>query len=546
MLTAVLLMTMLLGMAPVLSHAAPDGSRMLQTGTNLLQNPGFEGITCGPTSAEGWCDDNWGRKTHDGSVHDNIFTPQGWVAWWRKGDGYGQPEIKTIPKVAPFIGPPARINNGKYAALFFTYYRNQDGGFYQVVNGLEPGATVQASAYAHGWSCDETNDGLSCDDPWNMTFQVGIEPNGAADPFSPNVVWSEEQPSPDEYRRIGPVTATVGPNGSVTVILRSKTKWPLQHLDAYWDDASLVTTSPGVPPTSTPLPEPPTPTPGPSPTPLPTSTPRPDGSIVHVVQSGDTLSSIALEYGVTVDQILELNSGSIGPNNLIQTGQELVISVSGDAATATPLPEPPTATPEGEGDTGTEDDETGSEDGETDAETEPTAAPTEETEGASICVLAFHDRNGDTVRDSDTEELLPNVNFTVANASGVVGEYSTDGVSEPYCFTGLDPGSYRVIEQAPAGYEATGLPEQNVALSENTSFDFQFGNARTEAATNPEETGEESSEATSPEDEGAGDADQGPLLGNVLVTVARVAGILVLVLAGAIAVLFVLSRRRSY
>jgi hypothetical protein len=36
------------------------------------------------------------------------------------------------------------------------------------------------------------------------------------------------------------------------------------------------------------------------------------------------------------------------------------------------------------------------------------------------------------------------------------------------------------------------------------------------------------------------------VLGNVLVTVARVAGILVLVLAGAIAVLFVLSRRRRY
>jgi hypothetical protein len=85
-----------------------------------------------------------------------------------------------------------------------------------------------------------------------------------------------------------------------------------------------------------------------------------------------------------------------------------------------------------------------------------------------------------------------------------------------------------------------------VALSEGTSFDFQFGNARTEAAANPEETGEESSEATSPEDEATDDTGQGPVLGNVLVTVARVAGILVLVLAGAIAVLFVLSRRRRY
>ena len=137
-LTAVLLMMMLmmllllLGMMPVLSLAAPGLSRLQQEGTNVLLNPGFEGLVCSPNSGEGWCDDNWGRATHDGSVHDNIFTPQGWVSWWRKGDNYGQPEIKTIPKVDPFIGPPKRINSGKYAVLFFTYYRNQDGGFYQV------------------------------------------------------------------------------------------------------------------------------------------------------------------------------------------------------------------------------------------------------------------------------------------------------------------------------------------------------------------------------------------------------------------------------
>ena len=51
MLTAVLLITLLLGMAPALSHAAPNGSPMLQGGGNLLQNPGFEGLVCAPTSS---------------------------------------------------------------------------------------------------------------------------------------------------------------------------------------------------------------------------------------------------------------------------------------------------------------------------------------------------------------------------------------------------------------------------------------------------------------------------------------------------------------
>jgi LysM repeat protein len=537
MLTAVLLMTMLLGMAPVLSHAAPEPTQATQQGPNLLNNPGFE-ADWGTEQSHRTIIFPKGGAAYEKPV-ENIFTPPGWVTWFYHDPqddptvGWDQPEVTDA-----WIHQDARrVRNGEKAIKLFTFYRRHDAGFYQVVGGLEPGASVQFSAYAQAWTCNEdNNDATSCGDPWAMVFRVGIDPQGGTNPLSSNVVWSGDHNSPDRHSLIGPVATQVGPQGTVTVFLRSTAKYAYKHMDAYWDDASLVTTSPGVPPTNTPLPEPPTPTPGPSPTPLPTSTPRPDGSVVHVVRSGDTLSSIALEYGVTVDQIIELNAGSIGPNNLIRTGQELVISVSGEMATATPLPEPPTATPQGE---------TEASEG-TETEAEPTLAPTEEQEGASICVLAFHDRNGDTVRDSDTEELLPNVNFTVANASGVVEEYSTDGVSEPYCFTGLAPGSYRVIEQAPAGYGATGLPEQNVALGEGTSFDFQFGNVRTEAATNPEETDEEGTESSSSEDESTGDTDQGPLLGNVLVTIARVAGILVLVLAGAIAVLFVLSRRRRY
>ena len=66
---------------------------------------------------------------------------------------------------------------------------------------------------------------------------------------------------------IGPISAQVGEGGSAAVFLRSKTKWAYKYQDAYWDDASLVMTSPGTPPTDTPLPPPPPPTAGPSPTP---------------------------------------------------------------------------------------------------------------------------------------------------------------------------------------------------------------------------------------------------------------------------------------
>ncbi|RLC87822.1 MAG: hypothetical protein DRJ03_04795 [Chloroflexi bacterium] len=515
MLLGILLVAVLLGMAPAWGIAAPDLSESAQEGTELLKNPGFEGLSCAPDSEPGWCEDNWSNTANfDGSFHDNIFTPQGWTTWWRKGGDYGQPEVKTIPNVAPFTGELPRIRSGNYATLLFTFYRLQDTGFYQVVTGLEPNSTVQLSAYAHGWSCDNDDKlGYSCADPWNQTFQVGIEPNGGTDPFSPSVIWSGEQRSPDHYNLIGPVTAQVGAGGSVCVFLRSKTKWQYKYQDAYWDDASLVMTSPGTPPTDTPLPPPPTPTYGPSPTPRATPTPRPDGAIVHVVESGDTLFGIALMYGVETEQLRQLNAGSLGPNDMINVGQAIVISIPSASPTPSPLPAPPT--------------------------TEPTAAPGAPggpVEGASICVLAYHDRNGDTFRDEATEELLPNAEFTIADASGVVDRYTSNGVNEPHCFTGLTPGAYRVIQTAPAGYVPSGPAEYNVGLPKDTQLDFQFGDARSE---NPDEVAEptqESEELTEPENR--------TTASRIFSTVAKVSGILVLLLAGGVAVLFFLNRRR--
>jgi LysM repeat protein len=524
-LTAVLLMTVVLGLMPVPTLAAPGQSWPTQEGANLLANPGFEA--------------DWGVEAshrtlvlsdEDGVFEKavgNIFTPPGWISWFRHKEREEAKNAWAQPEVTDTVQnpDPRRTRSGQRAIRMFTFYRRHDGGFYQTVSGLEPGETVQFSAYGQAWACNEDNAGAtSCGDDWALVFKVGIDPSGGTNPFAPSVVWTQDQKSPDAYSLIGPVTAQVGPGGTVTVFVRSIAKYAYKHMDAYWDDASLVVAAPAETPTNTPPPAPPTATPGPSPTPRPTPTPRPDGAIVHIVESGDTIFGIALTYDVPSDQIRELNAGSIGENDIIQIGQPLVISIPSEPPTPTPPPQPPTATPG----------------------TESAADTLPEPEGASICVVAFHDRNSNTVRDSEEEGLLPNVEFTVANASGIVSEYTTDGVSEPYCFTGLDPGPYRVIQQAPAGYKPTGLPEQNVALAADTSFDFQFGNARTEGVASSEEAGGGNTETASTGDEEASEAGDRSFLGNVLVNVARIAGILVLILAGAIAVLFVLTRRRRY
>lgn len=66
------------------------------------------------------------------------------------------------------------------------------------------------------------------------------------------------------------------------------------------------------------------------PTPLPTSTPQADGSIVHIVRPGESLWSIAISYGVRIDDLLTLNRLPPGSNTIYE-GQKLLILPAGQA-----------------------------------------------------------------------------------------------------------------------------------------------------------------------------------------------------------------------
>jgi hypothetical protein len=89
---------------------------------------------------------------------------------------------------------------------------------------------------------------------------------------------------------------------------------------------------------------------GPEPLPIfsvATVTPYPDGSIIHIVQSGQTLYTIAEAYSVTVQSILDLNNRRL--DDRLFVGDKLLIRA---AFTPTPTPDvtntytprPPTAT----------------------------------------------------------------------------------------------------------------------------------------------------------------------------------------------------------
>jgi len=504
---------LLLGIAAtVVLSASPLETRAQE---NVLKNPGFE---------QGWYD-----------VSGTQQCPNDWEMHWTEGEPMGdgnsvtaRPESRVLPKTQV---PPDEHEvffwDGDYTLKMFWAKAPIHVAISQDLTGLDVGREYRfvVPTYVDTFVWDKGKN--PPDDPFAAQVRLGAGPLGAnwQDETAINFSnWANPtNTSPYYLARTTLQFNFVATAPDMAVFVEFSSKWGLDNNGIFMDALRLEPLEMAQTPTPTPLPPPPTATPGPSPTPLPTPTPRPDGSIVHVVQSGDTLGAIALQYDISVDKLRELNAGSIGSDNLIRVGQELVVSVPSEAPTSTPLPEPPTATPEPEGE----------------------VQPTPEPEGASICVLAFHDRNGDTVRDPDTEELLPNVDFTLATASGVVAEYTSDGVNEPYCFTGLDAGSYRVIQQAPAGYEATGLPEQNVALAQGTGFDLQFGNTRT-TATSGEEEEQEPTDATPSGSDTATDEDGNDGLSRILTNVARIAGVLVLILAGAIAVLFFLTRRRRY
>lgn len=80
--------------------------------------------------------------------------------------------------------------------------------------------------------------------------------------------------------------------------------------------------------------------------PVITATPNPDGSVIHKVESGQSLWGIATAYGVSIARLQELNN--LDPNAVLLLGQTIIIQPS-STPTLSPVPSltpvPPTRTP---------------------------------------------------------------------------------------------------------------------------------------------------------------------------------------------------------
>ena len=201
------------------------------TGKNLLQNPGFE--------------TNFAQYGPFGTA----IVAEGWTPWWRP-QGHADPAWQNrMPEYKAAAPYENRIHAGRNAQQLFTAYGTHVGGIYQVVGGIEPGSTVRFAVWGHAWAGGD-DDPYRSQDGGPMHMVIGIDPAGGTSPFSPRVVWSQEQNPLDEWARFEVEAVAIG--NLVTVFTRSAPEFPTKHNDVYWDDARLVAIRPAPTPTATP------------------------------------------------------------------------------------------------------------------------------------------------------------------------------------------------------------------------------------------------------------------------------------------------------
>jgi LysM repeat protein len=466
-------------------------------GQNLLTDGGFEGrlyIACSRADDLPWnhisCEGLDLRKV-DGKRQyirwDTVQVPIGWKGWWlipNRDTGasdfyqnhpnncypgapegcvaWHNPEYRDTKGVV--LGP-SRIHSGSNSQKYFTFWSVHQAGVMQTV-AVPPGATLRFSAWMHAWSTnqdwrEEFPDSYFSSGQSNMHMKVGIDPCGGENPWSPNIVWGSEHDSYDQFGYYE-VRATAQCD-KVTVFTHSMPEKAMKHNDVYVDDAELVIIdASGVvqpAPAAAGVPQPAAVNPASQPSsvvnaaPAPTALPRPNGAVVHTVKAGDTIFGLALQYGVQMDQILQLNG--LTKDSYIHIGQELVISAP--SSTSTPAPADTAVAPTATSLPAT------------------TVAMVEPSGRTELCVRAFDDQNADGVM-SRSEELLKDTLFQVSDRSGkTIVSYTSDGMSEPHCFTRLTPGEYLVSVKPATGAQPTSDQRWSVMLNKGTTATVNFG-----------------------------------------------------------------------
>ena len=490
---------------------------------NLLQNPDFEGgfYTFDPA------DYSW-VALHDSQSADcaaagscsAVQAPEGWIPWWISQTESDPEWDNLMPTYAEAQAASTnRVHSGSSAARYSTPDGAHTAGLLQVV-AVEPGSRLRFSAWGQAWS--STDESGTSTSPTTVNMRIGIDPAGGTSPYSGSIVWSNYRQPYDVYQQF--VVEARAEAEQVTVFTISAPDEARARNSIYWDDTGLVVMPEGAP-TASPVPS------------TPTATPDAEGVIYAEVQSGDSFWSIAARHDLSLQELYDLNDA--GPGDVVQVGQLLIVGYG----SASGSDEPDEGDEAGEG----EDDEISAL--ATAVAASPTATPALPTATATpargeICLAAFADLNQNGSREED-EPLQDAVAFTVSRDDAVITNYVTNGISEPYCITGLPPGDYRITRSKASNEVLTTAGEWTLTVEMGSSQTLEFGSYRSEElAAAPEGTevaaAEETPEgAIMTDDTGADDTDGG--ITSVLLSVAVVVAVLLFV--GVLVV--ILSARRS-
>ncbi len=440
-----------------------------QSGPNLLVNPGFE---------EG--------HYNQGGIAE-ITVPNGWRMHWVDGVSFSD-AYNGLPAHRPETvvwnsrggipaGEEVLWRDGIYTLKIFKSWAPMYAALSQDVTGLQVGRRYQLVAPVFTDVYDWDGRKVYPTDPTHGQVRLGASPVGAN--------WRDEAAIAysgwfaGSYGQYGifayEFTAT---QADMTVWIEVKANYPHGNNGFFIDTVALYalnatapvsggsgggTTSGGGSAAAA------------APVLLPLATPRADGSVVHVVQAGDSLWTIAIRYAdmmqlAPADALAKVQALNNNPA-FLTIGQEILVIEPG---VMMPTPEPAAETAaedaaaEGEATTETETavDQTA-------PTPEPAAAP--QSEGATLCVAAFVDANGDGVFNQGVDSLLADAALSIARANQTVVTTVTDGIQAEQCFTGLEPDTYQVRFYPPANFRTSTADNWAVALAAGMRVSVSFG-----------------------------------------------------------------------
>jgi len=468
------------------------------TATNLLRDPGFENQSTWPVAA---------AASDNSAVFAVAPDWQGWVTEQPRTQDWQN----RIPNGYPFSENGAGYtHSGNRSQEISRGSATFTAAVYQSV-AVTPNSNVTGSAWVRMNLNLNANPGAQA--------RVGIDPNGGSNPFDSDIVWSTWAVNSLYWTQLTVSATVVGPNA--TIFLYATQAFPADPNGMYWDDASLTgggaggavtpgTGTAGTPGATAAPTVPPPPAQASFVVPQP---PQADGSVVHTVQSGDTINAISVAYGVAVPDILTLNN--LANARIIQIGQRLIIRPAGeggeeeggeDNGTAAPIRtrssantseatasgqtagQNPTAEPQ-------EEEPTAEEPAPQPTRTPAPPAPVAQADTdqqidpasvvSSVCVTLFEDTNMNRIQDQE-EIPLSGGEITLNKGAETVETHEPSGEPDPFCFSDLEAGDYVAAASAPENYGLTSPDQIRLRVQPGTTLNVVFGAAEgVEAAAPP-------------------------------------------------------------